>query len=117
MVYIDIYDDGEVSEFDVFMDVNTRLKNIDLKKSISGNIYIKSFLKGNEVLSKKREELLEDKLLLNWYKVTENGSTKANGAKFKIKVLDSANKKVGWLSGTEGSYKYNNSNWNIRLRR
>ena len=27
----------------------------------------------------------EDKLVLNWYKVTENASTKANGAEFKIK--------------------------------
>ena len=27
----------------------------------------------------------EEKLFLNWYKVTENGSTRANGAKFKVK--------------------------------
>lgn len=34
-------------------------------KSINGNIYINSFLKGNETLSKSREELSNDNLLIN----------------------------------------------------
>ena len=41
---------------------------------------------GNKLIDKAASKSFTNlKLLLNWYKVVENGSTRANGAKFKVK--------------------------------